>query len=66
MEQKRMPESEATAKWMKEHTVFIGIKLMKTTDADILAALNGKAKQTEIKRLLRIALEVERKNKEEK
>lgn len=30
------------------------------TDADILAALDGKAKQTEIKRLIRAALSAEK------
>lgn len=44
---------------MKENTTFIGLKLNNRTDADILAALEGKAKQPEIKRLLRVALQHE-------
>lgn len=35
---------------------FISLKLNKGTDADILQALEGKPKQTEIKRLIRLAL----------
>lgn len=55
-----MPESEAKKKWMKENTTFIGLKLNHNTDTDILEALQGKQKQTEIKRLLRIALQSEK------
>ena len=54
-----MPESEAKKKWMRENTTFIGLKLNHNTDSDILEALQGKQKQTEIKRLLRIALQSE-------
>ena len=55
-----MPDSEATRQWMAQNTTFIGLKLNNNTDADILAALEGKARQTEIKRLIRKGLEVER------
>ena len=48
-----MPESEAKKKWQKENTVFIGVKLQKKTDAEILRFLEGKQKQTEIKKALR-------------
>lgn len=51
-----MPDSKAKKDWIKENTVHIGVKLNKNTDVDILAALEGKAKQTEIKRLIRVAL----------
>lgn len=51
-----MPDSEAKKAWAKENTVFVGLKFNKNTDADILNALEGKSKQTEIKRLIRIAL----------
>ena len=43
-----MPDSEAKKKWIKENTVFIGLKLNKRTDADILGYLEGKQNQTEI------------------
>lgn len=54
-----MAESEAKKAWAKENTTFIGLKLNNRTDADILAAIEGKPKQSEIKRLLRIALQSE-------
>ena len=41
---------------MKENTTFIGLKLNNRTDLDILTALEGKQKQTEIKRLIREGL----------
>ena len=55
-----MPESEAKKAWMKENTVFIGLKLNRNTDGDLLEALQDKQKQTEIKRLMRIALQSEK------
>ena len=48
-----MYESEAKRKWQKENTVFIGVKLQKSTDADILAFLQDKPNQTTIKIALR-------------
>jgi uncharacterized protein (DUF4415 family) len=39
--------------WDKENTVQISIKLQKATDADIIAFLDGKSKQTVIKEALR-------------
>ena len=53
-------ESEAKRAWTKANTTHIGLKLNNRTDADILAALEGKPKQSEIKRLLRIALQSEK------
>lgn len=52
-----MPETQAKKEWGKGNTTFIGLKLNNRTDRDILQALEGKAKQTEIKRLIRLALE---------
>lgn len=54
-----MPESEAKRQWQKENTVFIGLKLQKSTDADIIAFLDGKVKQAEIKKALRLLMETE-------
>ncbi len=48
-----MVETQARREWTKEHTTFVGLKLNNRTDKDILEALEGKAKQTEIKRLIR-------------
>lgn len=45
--------SEKRKAWEKENTVVISIKLQRSTDADILAYLDGKQKQTEIKKALR-------------
>ena len=60
-----MALSETRKKWLKENTVFIGMRLQKTTDKDILDWLEGASsldigKQTEIKRLIRIGMEVEK------
>ena len=52
-----MYESEAKRKWQKENTVFIGVKLQKSTDADILRFLDGKSKQTMIKLAIREYME---------
>lgn len=52
-----MYESEAKRKWQKENTVFIGVKLQKSTDADILKFLEGKQNQTTIKLALREYME---------
>lgn len=54
-----MPDSEAKRRWISENTTMVTLKLNHRTDADILAALEGKARQTEIKRLLRAALAAE-------
>lgn len=48
-----MAETQARKKWIKENTTFVGLKLNNRTDRDILEALEGKPKQTEIKRLIR-------------
>ena len=62
-----MPELKSKTKWDKENSVLCGAKLMTKTDSDIIDHLaKYPSKSGEIKRLLRIALEVERKNKEEK
>lgn len=45
------------AKYDKANTTFISLRLEKEADADIIAALEGKAKQTEVKRLVRLGLE---------
>lgn len=60
-----MMESEARKKWLQENTVFIGMRLQKSTDADILQYLEGKQNQTEIKKALRLLIETERKEQEQ-
>lgn len=56
MEKKYAPQE----KYDKSNTQFIGLKLNLKTDGDILKALEGKSKQTEIKRLIRKGLESEK------
>lgn len=48
----KMAESEAHKRWVKENTVFIGIRLQKNTDKAILEFLEGKKNQTVIKAAL--------------
>lgn len=48
-----MAERESYKKWAKENTVVIAMRLQKSTDADILAYLEGKQKQTEFKKAMR-------------
>jgi len=57
--EKSMAELKSRMEWEKINAPRITLKLNRNTDADILAALDGKPKQTEIKRLIRIALKVE-------
>lgn len=52
-----MPDSKAKREWIAQNTTMVTLKLNNKTDADILAALEGKAKQTEIKKLLRQAIQ---------
>ena len=49
--------SEKRKKWEQANTVVISIKLQKSTDADILAYLSDKPKQTHIKAALREYME---------
>lgn len=61
-----MPESKAKRDWTAANTTYVGLKLNHRTDADILSALEGvESKQGEVKRLLRLALEIERKQNAE-
>ena len=55
-----MPESDARKEWTKKNTVHLGIKLQRSTDADILSYLDGKSTQAEIKKALRLLIEKEK------
>jgi hypothetical protein len=55
-----MADSQAKRDWIKANTTTFTLKLNHNTDSDILEALQGKQRQTEIKRLLRIALQSEK------
>jgi len=50
-------ESDAHKRWAKENTVVYTYRLQKSTDADIIAYLDGKAKQTIVKAALREYME---------
>ena len=55
-----MPDGKGKRRWDAENTTMVSLKLNNNTDADILAALEGKARQTEIKRLIRAGMEAEK------
>ena len=48
-----MAQTEAYKNWAKEKTVMISLRFQKSTDADIIAYLEDKPKQTIIKEALR-------------
>jgi uncharacterized protein (DUF4415 family) len=52
-EKTKKPETQAHKDWVRDNTVFVGIRLQKKTDADILDFLRDKPKQTAIKAALR-------------
>lgn len=55
-----MPDCNGKRRWDAENTTQISLKLNNKTDADILNALDGKHRQTEIKRLVRAGMEAEK------
>lgn len=54
-----MPVTDARRTWLAENTERVTVKLNHRTDADILDALKGKPRQTEIKRLIRAGMQAE-------
>lgn len=50
-------EAPSKTRYDKENSVMVGMRLMKKGDADIIGAIQGKKKQTELKRLIRIGLQ---------
>lgn len=55
-------KNKAHYDWQKQNTILISLRINLNTDADLIAALDGKAKATEIKRLLRVAIASEAHN----
>ena len=53
-----MPDRESKRRWDKENTTVISLKLHNRNDADILEAVDGQQKQTKLKELIRIALQL--------
>ena len=61
MEKKRMPDCKSKKKWDSENVSIYTFKAFVKTDSDIIDHLaKYPSKSGEIKRLLRIALEVEK------
>lgn len=56
-----MPDGKGKRRWDAENTTMVSLKLNNKTDADILNALAGKSRQTEIKRLVRLGMEAAKK-----
>lgn len=52
MERRETPQE----RYDRKNCITYSLKLNRKTDADLIAALEGKAKQTEVKRLMRVAL----------
>lgn len=62
-----MATVESNERWKKENTLFVGLRLMKKTDMDIIEALgDDPKKQPRVRELLRLGIEYEKKMKEEK
>lgn len=57
-------EYDSQAKWRSENSRQVNIRLMAKGDADILAAIDGKQAQQELRRLIRLGIEADRKQNE--
>lgn len=57
-------EYDSQAQWRSENSKVYHIRLMTKGDADILAALDGKQAAQEIRRLIRLGIDADRKQKE--
>ncbi len=57
MRKSELSVSEREYKWDRENTTMVTLKFTNTTDADITAFLDGKSKQTIIKKALRYYME---------
>jgi hypothetical protein len=55
-------KNERQYQWDKQNTMFIGVKLQKTTDSDIIEYMENKPKQTTIKKALRLLIKSEMEN----
>ena len=57
-----MKEQPSKTRWNKDNTVMVTMRLMKKSDADILAAIQDKPTQPTLKRLIRIGLANDKEN----
>lgn len=60
-----MPITDVQKKWMRENTVVINARLTKKSDADIIEYLKDKQTATEIKRGLRLLIQLEKEKNSE-
>lgn len=61
-----MATVESNERWKKENTVFVGLRLMKKTDMDIIEKLGDEErKQPRVKELLRLGIQYEQMLKEQ-
>ena len=56
---KRKGDSDSKKRWDKANVLFVTTKIFRTTDADIMAYLNGKNRGETIKKALRIMMNQE-------
>ena len=60
-----MATVESNERWKKENTLFVGLRLMKKTDMDIIEALgDDPKKQPRVRKLLRLGIEYEKLQRE--
>lgn len=60
-----MATVESNERWKKENTLFVGLRLMKKTDMDIIEALGDDLKkQPRVRELLRLGIEYEKLQRE--
>ena len=52
-----MPDCEAKKSWDRKNVLFVTVKIFRTSDADIIAFLNGKNRAGTIKQALREYIE---------
>ena len=57
-------EPKSQTEWSKKNSKLIAVRMMEKGDADILAALEGKPTAQEIRRLIRLGIEADRKQNE--
>ena len=58
---RRMPDSDAKKRWMKENSKIISFKVMLKSDADIIEFLKDRPTAPTIKQALRAMMEAENK-----